>query len=230
MAIKKSQKTVLTHDLVLSKILQFFNKAKTPEEIINGISDDPTFGKSKATYGIRPSVAKRILDTRAKLPGNKFAEIQQIDKIPGIGPDTLNDIFYSFYSDEMKTKLSKEYDVSLDFEYENNLLSITIENIGDSILNKVSVEFDKKILGLNKQKKISDMRIFKSISVFPPNKKFKIFVDSFSSYINNKQPMSISSSITYYKNAKKNNYVLKHDLNIYRDYVELLANDEKISC
>ena len=230
MAIKKSQKTVLTHDLVLSKILQFFNKAKTPEEIINGISDDPTFGKSKTTYGIRPSVAKRILDTRAKLPGNKFAEIQQIDKIPGIGPDTLNDIFYSFYSDEMKTKLSKEYDVSLDFEYENNLLSITIENIGDSILNKVSVEFDKKILGLNKQKKISDMRIFKSISVFPPNKKFKIFVDSFSSYINNKQPMSISSSITYCKNAKKNNYVLKHDLNIYRDYVELLANDEKISC
>ena len=227
MASKKrpiQKSPTLTHELVISKILKFFNKVKNAEEIVETIRDDPTFGKLNGAYGIRKPVANRILQTRAKLPGNKFTEIKQINKIHGIGPDTLNDIFYSFFSEIINERRSmkKPSKIILDFEYENNLLYIIIENIGDAMINKVSIDFNKKIMGIGKEKNISEMQIFKTISVFPPKKRFKIFVDTFSSYVKNKQPLLLTSKITYYQNNKSYEDIIKHDLRIYKDFVETL--------
>lgn len=220
--------TNLTHELAISKVLKFFNKVKTAEEIVEAIKDDPTFGKSNGSYGIRKSVANRILQTRAKLPENKFTEINQINKVHGIGHDTLNDIFYTFFSEIIneRKKIEKPSEIILDFEYENNLLYIIIENIGDAMTNEVSIDFDKKIMGLDKKKNISEMQIFKNISVFPPKKRFKIFVDTFSSYVKNKQPFLITSKITYYQNKKRYEDSIKHDLRIYKDFVETLNLDD----
>jgi len=220
--------TTLTHELAISKVLKFFNKVKNAEEIVEAIRDDPTFGKSNGAYGIRKPVANIILQTRAKLPGNKFTEINQINKVHGIGPDTLNDIFFSFFSDIIKERsdIEKPSKIILDFEYENNLLYIIIENIGDDITNKVSIDFDKKIMGLDKKKNISEMQIFKNISIFPPKKRFKIFVDTFSSYVKNKQPLLLTSKITYYQNRKRYEDTIKHDLRIYKDFVETLNSDD----
>lgn len=228
-SIQKSKD--LVHDLAIQKVLKFFNQVKTPEEIINTIRDVPTFEKSNGAYGIRKSVANNILRVRAKLPGNKFTEIKQIDKVYGIGPDTLNDIFYSFYSDIIKERnvSEKTSKVILDFVYEHNLLYIIIENIGDSVASKISIEFDKNIMGLNKEKNISEMRIFRNISIFPPKKKFKIFVDTFSSYLKNKQPLILTSKITYYDKQGRFDDNIKHDLTIYKDFVEILNSDESIN-
>lgn len=221
-SIRKSK--VLTHDLAIQKILKFFNDVRTPDEIVSTIRDDPTFEKSNGAYGIRKSTANNILNTRAKLPGNRFSELKQIDKIYGVGPDTINDIFYSFYSDIIKERnvTDKSSQIIVDFVFENNLLYIIIENIGDSVVNKVSIKFDKKFLGLNKEKNISDLRIFRNISVFPPKKKFKIFVDTFSSYVKNKQPLVLTSKITYYHKKRHFYEMIKHDLAIYKDFVETL--------
>ena len=177
--IRKS--TDLIHELAISQVLKFFNEVKNAEEIVETILDDPTFGKSNGVYGIRKAVANRILSTRAKLPGNKFTEIKQIDKVYWIGPDTLNNIFYSFYSDIIKEtgNVEKHSKMVLDFVYENNLLYITIENIGESMTNKVSTTFDKKIMGLNKEKNISEMQIFKNISVFPQKKDSRFLLTLF---------------------------------------------------
>ena len=220
--------TDLTYELAISKILKFFNKVKNAEEIIETIRDDPTFGKFNGAYGIRKQVANRILQTRAKLPGNEFTEINQINKIHGIGPDTLNDIFYSFFSEMINERrnIEKPSKIILDFEYENNLLYIIIENIGDVMINKVSVNFDKKIMGLGKEKNISEMQIFKTISVFPPKKRFRIFVDTFSSYLKNRQPLLLTSKITYYQNKKRYENIIKHDLRIYKDFVETLNSED----
>lgn len=216
--------TDFIHTSVINKVLKFFNEAKNVEEIVDVIRDDPSFGKSNGAYGIRKSVANNILKARSELPENKFKEIKQIDQVYGVGPDTINDIFYHFYSNIVKTKVTdnKTPEIILDFVYENNLLYIVIENIGDSVANNVSIDFDKKILGLNKEKIISEMRIFKNISMIPPNKRFKIFVDTFSSYVKNKQPLVFVSKITYYKKQRRFDDLIKHDLTIYKDFIDII--------
>ena len=231
MASKKrpiQKPTDLTHELAISKVLKFFNDVKNAEEIVEVIRDDPTFGKSNEAYGIRRPVANKILQTRAKLPGNKFTEINQINKVHGVGSDTINDIFYSFFSDIVNERrgIEKPSKIILDFVYENNLLYVVIENMGDTVTNRVSIDFDKKIMGLGKEKNISEMQIFKTISVFPPKKRFKIFVDTFSSYVKNKQPLLLTSKITYYQNNKRFEDIIKHDLRIYKDFVETLNSDD----
>jgi hypothetical protein len=51
----------------------------------------------------------------------------------------------------------------LDFEYDDGVLYIIIENIGPSSAYKVSIKFDKEITGMEGQRKMSAMRIFECI-------------------------------------------------------------------
>ncbi|MCD4779657.1 MAG: hypothetical protein K8S27_03795 [Candidatus Omnitrophica bacterium] len=77
--------------------LDFFNSATTPEQIVERIRDDPDYGLGPPrAYGVRLSLAKRILDIRNRLPGGKFITLDQIDEIRGVGDDTWHDILYSF--------------------------------------------------------------------------------------------------------------------------------------
>ena len=85
-------------------ILSFFNNVTDYKEIVEHIQDDPKFGKSsKKAYGIRKSLAQRILNTRGKLPKKKFQSIDQLNSIRGIGKDTLHDII-----DSIEKKLKTE--------------------------------------------------------------------------------------------------------------------------
>ncbi|MCH8303733.1 MAG: hypothetical protein IIB94_01235 [Candidatus Marinimicrobia bacterium] len=81
----------------INRVLEFFNKATIPDQIVERIKDDPDFGKkTRGAYGIRPSLARKILRERDSLPQKKFRSLSQIDRIKGIGPDTLHDILNSF--------------------------------------------------------------------------------------------------------------------------------------
>jgi hypothetical protein len=56
----------------------------------------------------------------------------------------------------------------LDFEYDDGVLYIIIENIGPSSAYKVSIKFDKEITGMEGQRKMSAMRIFECIEFLSP--------------------------------------------------------------
>ncbi|MBN2385577.1 MAG: hypothetical protein JXB85_01055 [Anaerolineales bacterium] len=84
-----------------SAVLEFFNRVTSPEQITGWVEDDPEFPRaSSGAYGIGETVAKRILETRAALPAERFTNLQQIDEIAGIGEDKLQDIFYSMTAEE----------------------------------------------------------------------------------------------------------------------------------
>ncbi len=77
--------------------ISFFNNVQDFAEIVEQIKDDPKFGKlSKRAYGIRKSLAQKILKARESLPEKKFQSIDQLDSIRGIGKDTMHDIINTF--------------------------------------------------------------------------------------------------------------------------------------
>lgn len=118
---------------------------------------------------------------------------------------------------------SPEPEVILDFEYDDGLLYIIIENIGPSSAYKVSIKFDKGITGMEGQREISAMRIFECIEFLSPHKKIRIFVDTFASYLLRKQPLIIGATVIYSnKNNREFQNLINHDLSIYQDFPHIL--------
>lgn len=83
--------------MAASSALEFFNNVTTVEAIVETIKDDPhhQIGPPRA-YGVRKTLAERILAARDAKPGKAFESLAEIDAIFGVGPDTLHDIVYTF--------------------------------------------------------------------------------------------------------------------------------------
>lgn len=79
---------------VANRILGFFNRVQSIDEIVNGpIKDDPSDGAGRT---IGPTLAARILRERNNLRWRRFREFEEFDAIPGVGEGTLKDLVYSF--------------------------------------------------------------------------------------------------------------------------------------
>lgn len=115
-------------------------------------------------------------------------------------------------------------EVIVDFEYDDRgLLFVIIQNIGLSSAYQTSIKFDTEITGIRSDKKLTDMSIFRSLEFLPPGKRIRIFVDSFLSYLNRKQPLTVNTIISYSnKNKQKFQEVIKHDLSIYKEVLNVM--------
>jgi NAD-dependent deacetylase len=77
------------------RVLRLVNAA-TADELTRLVLDDPRFGSSSPrAYGIRATLAARIVAAREALPDHEFSSLAQVDAIFGMGPDTLHDLLVS---------------------------------------------------------------------------------------------------------------------------------------
>ncbi len=79
------------------RVLGFLNQARQPKDISNHVllKDDP-MKHSSSGYTIGETVAQRILDRRAELPGRRFSEFKQLEGIQGLGADKLHDLLHAW--------------------------------------------------------------------------------------------------------------------------------------
>ena len=121
--------------------------------------------------------------------------------------------------------------VIVDFIFDRGLFFIAIKNIGDKSAFKISVQFDKKILGVEGTKEISALPLFQNIEFLPPHKEIVTFLDTSASYFGRKEPTKISTRVSYYDIKRtKHAITLKHDLGIYAEigYVQHLADQGEV--
>lgn len=98
-----------------SAVLRFFNTVQSPEQIVQQIVDDPTFGTGGASAcGVRRDIAVRILKARAKRPGKAFSSLQEIDDVRGVGKDTMHDILRMFPPRKMQADIDTLFRQTLD--------------------------------------------------------------------------------------------------------------------
>ena len=109
-------------------------------------------------------------------------------------------------------------DVILDIIFDDGLLFISINNIGNKPAYKVSVEFDCRIYGLGGTKEVSALPLFRNIEFLAPQKQIVTFLDHSDSYFKGKGPTKISARISFLDAAERNHVVtINHDLEIYRE-------------
>ncbi len=78
---------------IQDRIVGFFNQARNVDMIVDGtIKDDPSDGPGNT---IGQSLAARILRERNQLPRRRFSDLEEIDRINGVGAGTIQDLVYS---------------------------------------------------------------------------------------------------------------------------------------
>jgi len=120
-------------------------------------------------------------------------------------------------------------DVVLEFLFDRGVLFISVRNIGARPATKVSVKFNKKIIGLGGTKEISALPLFKNIEFLGPAREIVTLLDTTASYFQRKQPTKLTAQISYQDpERRKYETTIRHDLEIYRDlsYVVSPATSE----
>lgn len=114
------------------------------------------------------------------------------------------------------SKPMRRPEVIVDFAVDDGMLSVCLKNIGDSSGYRVRTVFDKPFYGLNGDKCLSRMRVFREVAFMPPGKEFCQFVDMLARYAKRKEPMQLKATVSY-RDRAGNRYqdVMAHDLRIY---------------
>jgi hypothetical protein len=108
--------------------------------------------------------------------------------------------------------------VIVDFIFDRGLLSISIKNIGSRPAFAVRVEFSQKIMGVEGTVEVSALPLFRGLEFLPGGKEISTFLDSSASYFRRKQPVKVTTRISY-EDARGGSLTntIRHNLEIYRD-------------
>jgi hypothetical protein len=101
--------------LASGTVLHFLNTVRDAETIVKTITDDPSWNSgSPSAYGIRLSLARRILEERARQTDHQFPSLAEIDTIYGIGEDTFHDITHALKGQSVSADIDYLFRQTLD--------------------------------------------------------------------------------------------------------------------
>ncbi len=112
------------------RILAFVNQARRPADLLgpDRLKDAPDDGSSSG-YTIGETVAQRLLAYRDQLPRRRYQRLTELDQVPGMGPDKLKDLIYTFGQPADQTFLQDMYDgiIFSNFELKADTIHISDE-------------------------------------------------------------------------------------------------------
>ena len=112
----------------------------------------------------------------------------------------------------------REFDVSVDFIFEDGLLHAMVANIGERPALKVSCRFEPAFRGLGGPVEVSRLALFRNIEYLAPGKEIRTLVDSSAAYFARKEPTKLEVAVTYRdEDGARRQATIAHDLGIYRD-------------
>ena len=108
--------------------------------------------------------------------------------------------------------------VIVDFVFDRGLLSISIKNIGSRPAIGVRVEFSHRLMGVEGTVEVSALPLFNALEFLPGGKEISTFLDSSASFFRSKQPVEITTRISY-QDAHRGRFTntIRHNLEIYRE-------------
>jgi hypothetical protein len=108
-------------------------------------------------------------------------------------------------------------DVIVDFIYDDGVLLVAIENIGERPAVDVTVAFDPPFRGLGGELDVQAMPLFRRLPFLAPRRRIATLVDSSAAYFARGEPTRIVVTIRYAdRSGARHEDVIRHDLEIYR--------------
>jgi len=108
--------------------------------------------------------------------------------------------------------------VILDVIFEDGLLFLAVQNLGDAPARRVSVRFDRALPGSGGRIDVAALALFRNIEFLAPRKSIRTFLDTTASWFARAAPTRFAARVTYVDAAgRRRSATVAHDLEIYRD-------------
>ena len=121
----------------------------------------------------------------------------------------------------------REFDVVVDFVFEDGLLYAVVANIGERPALKVSCRFEPAFHGLGGSVEVSRLPLFRNIEYLAPGKEIRTLIDSSAAYFARKEPTKLEVAVTYRdEDGARRQATIAHDLGIYRDLAYVVPPTE----
>jgi hypothetical protein len=121
----------------------------------------------------------------------------------------------------------REFDVSVDFVFEDGLLYALVANIGERPALKVSCRFEPAFHGLGGSVEVSRLPLFRNIEYLAPGREIRTLVDSSAAYFARREPTKLEIAVTYRdEDGARRQATIAHDLGIYRDLAYVVPATE----
>jgi hypothetical protein len=107
--------------------------------------------------------------------------------------------------------------VILDFVFDDGLLFVSLENIGEAPATDVVVELDPRVRGAE-DRELGTLTLFRRLKFLAPGKQVVAFVDSAAAYFERGEPVEVAASIRWKDpDGEIRSATIHHDLGVYRD-------------
>lgn len=106
----------------------------------------------------------------------------------------------------------------VDFVFDDGLLYVALQNIGDVPAYDVRAGFDPPFRGLGGEQDASRLRMFRHTPFLGPRRTIRSFLDRSAAYFARAEPRAIVVSITYRDaDRRQHRRTIHHDLAVYED-------------
>ncbi len=113
---------------------------------------------------------------------------------------------------------SRDAEVILDVVFDQGLLFLVVENLGDRPAHAVRIKFDKAFSGVGGTKQMQRLVLFRKLEFLAPYKAIEVFLDRSASYFARKEPTQLTAAISWRTpEGARRSITIHHDLEIYRD-------------
>jgi hypothetical protein len=108
--------------------------------------------------------------------------------------------------------------VIVDFVFDEGLLYVSLQNIGDVPAYDVRAGFDPPFRGLGGEREMSALRMFRNTPFLGPRQTIRSFLDSGAAYFARGEPREIAVHVAYRgADRRQHRRTIRHDLAIFED-------------
>lgn len=112
----------------------------------------------------------------------------------------------------------READVLVDVDFEDGLLYLAVENLGDLPAHGVRVRFEPPLRGLGGRRRVDRLALFRRLELLAPGKRIRTFLDRAALLFAREEPTLFEARATWRTDSgARRERVVRHDLEIYRD-------------
>ncbi len=109
-------------------------------------------------------------------------------------------------------------EVIVDVVFEDGLLYLAVQNVGDAPARKVSVRFDRALPGVGGRIDVAGLALFRNIEFLAPRKAIRTFLDTAAGWFARGAPTRFAAQVAYHDaSGRRRTATVAHDLEIYRD-------------
>jgi hypothetical protein len=110
-------------------------------------------------------------------------------------------------------------DVILDVEFEEGLLFLVLENLGDAAAHTVRVRFDGPLTGHGGERRIDRLQLFRRLEFLGPGRQIRVFLDRSALFFAREEPTDLDVRISWRdEEGARRSRTVRHDLAAYRDF------------